>query len=118
METPCGCEWVVEARGCDPASLTDVESLAALFEHIVAELDLHRIETPVWHRFPVTGGVTGMTILSESHLACHTFPEYGSICLNLFCCVPRAGYDFEGELARRLGAESVQVRRIDRPYHP
>jgi S-adenosylmethionine decarboxylase len=57
-------------------------------------------------------------MLRESHLACHTFPEYGSICLNLFCCRPRAEYDFAGELARRLGADSVRVRLIERPYQP
>ena len=117
METRSGCEWVVEAHGCDAASLRDVTALAGLFEHIIADLDLHPVADPAWHKFPGPGGVTGMTMLRESHLACHTFPEYGSLCLNLFCCRPRADYDFEGELARRLGAASVHIRRIERPYH-
>ena len=108
---------MVEAHGCDPAALADVHALAAVFEHMIAELGLHPIAEPAWHKFPGPGGVTGVTMLRESHLACHTFPEFGSLCLNLFCCRPRAEYDFAGELSRRLGAASVRVRLIERPYH-
>jgi S-adenosylmethionine decarboxylase len=107
----------VEAHGCDASSLVNAGALSDLFEHIIADLGLHPVSPPVWHKFPEPGGITGMTMLRESHLACHTFPEYGSICLNLFCCRPRAEYDFSRELALRLRAASVQVRRIERPYH-
>ena len=117
MTTRSGCEWVVEAHGCDPAALADVTVLTDVFQHIIAELNLHPVADAAWHKFPGPGGITGVTMLRESHLACHTFPEYGSICLNLFCCRPRAEYDFEGELARRLHASSVRVRLIERPYH-
>ena len=54
--------------------------------------------------------------LAESHLACHTFPEYGSLCLNVFCCRPRPDWDFEGYLKNEFAAASVCVRRIERPY--
>ena len=70
----------------------------------------------LWHQFPNTGGITGLCLLAESHLACHTFPEFGSLCLNLFCCVPREAWDFEGELATAFGATSVTVRTVTRPY--
>lgn len=113
-----GCEWVVEAHGCDPACLADLSALADLFDSIVADLDLHPVGEPAWHQFPGPGGVTGVTMLRESHIACHTFPEFGSLCLNLFCCRPREEWDFAGELERRLKARSVHVRRIERPYHP
>jgi len=36
--------------------------------------------------------------------------------LNLFCCRPRADWNFVTELERLLEAQTVQVRRIDRPY--
>ena len=119
VELRSGCEWVVEAHGCDPAALADARALSEVFADIIQRLDLRPIGQPAWHKFPEPGGgVTGLTMLSESHLACHTFPEYGSICLNLFCCRPRADYDFAGELKLRLGATAVRVRRIDRPYQP
>lgn len=116
--TPAGgCEWVVEAHGCDPAALRDATVLRVLFADMIRDLELHAVLEPAWHQFPEPGGVTGMVVLRESHLACHTFPEFGSVCLNLFCCRPRQDWDFAGELARRLGATAVQVRRIERAYH-
>jgi S-adenosylmethionine decarboxylase len=106
----------VEAHGCDSAALCDVPKLKELFETIIAGLSLRPVGEPSWHQFPGAGGVTGLCLLSESHLACHTFPEYGSICLNLFCCRPRPEWDFESYLQREFDARSVRVRRIDRPY--
>lgn len=111
-----GREWIVEAHGCDPASLRDERALASLFEAIVTDLALRPVRPPLWHAFPGAGGITGLLLLAESHLACHTFPEHGSICLNLFCCKLRPDWDFDHELAERLGARRVSVRRVDRPY--
>ncbi|MEO8027632.1 MAG: S-adenosylmethionine decarboxylase [Bryobacteraceae bacterium] len=113
---PSGCEWIVEAHGCDPESLADPGKLQAMFERLCQALDLHPVGDPLWHQFPVTGGMTGMTLLSESHIACHTFPEYGSLCLNVFCCRPRPEWDFAEYFKSSFGADSVQVRRLDRPY--
>ncbi|HZO51378.1 MAG TPA: S-adenosylmethionine decarboxylase [Bryobacteraceae bacterium] len=111
-----GCEWVVDARGCDPASLRDLGRLRSLLERMVEDLPLHPVGAPMWHQFPGEGGVTGLCLLSESHFACHTFPEYGSLCINLFCCRQRENWDFAGYLIREFGARDVEVRRLDRDY--
>ena len=113
-----GLEWIVEGHGCDPARLRDERALVELFDALVADLALRPVRPAVWHTFDGEGGVTGLLLLAESHLACHTFPEHGSICLNLFCCRPRPDWDFAGQLAARLGAAAVTVRRVDRPYGP
>ncbi len=111
-----GCEWIVEAHGCHAASLANLESLQSFFADIVSGMGLRPVAPGVWHSFPGTGGITGLTLLAESHIACHTFPEYGSLCLNVFCCVPRADWAFERHLTDRFGASHVTVRRIERPY--
>lgn len=111
-----GTEWIVDAQGCGADSLRSLETLRLLFEQIIADLGLRTIGGPQWHQFPGTGGITGLCLLSESHLTCHTFPEFGSLCLNLFCCVPRARWDFETRIAAIFGAGSVHVRELSREY--
>jgi S-adenosylmethionine decarboxylase len=111
-----GLEWIVEAHGCDSAALADAQRLENLFQSLIRALDLHPLGKSNWHQFPLTGGITGVTLLTESHLACHTFPEYGSLCLNIFCCRPRTGADFDALLRKQFGAASVVVRQVERPY--
>ncbi len=107
----------MEAHGCDAAALRNLPALRALFDKLIADLRLHPIGRASWHRFPGEGGVTGLALLAESHITCHTFPEYRSLCLNLFCCRPRPDWEFEPYLCREFGAAAVRVRRIERPYY-
>jgi S-adenosylmethionine decarboxylase len=111
-----GREWIIEAYGCDPAALADLPRLRELFQTIVDGMSLHPIAETAWHQFPGPAGITGLLLLSESHLACHTFPEYGSLFLNLFCCRPRPEWDFSAALKQALGASDVRVRAVERPY--
>ncbi len=90
--------------------------MRALFDVIVGALSLHPVADAVWHRFPGPGGVTGMLALAESHLTVHTFPEYGSMCLNLFCCTPRPRWGWESQLATMVGASEVVVRQVTRDF--
>ncbi len=112
----CGCEWVIEAHGCDPAALADLSKLRSLFAELTQALSLHPVGDANWHQFPGTGGITGLCLLSESHLACHTFTEHGSLCLILFCCVARPDWAFEPALQQLFAAQHVSIRRLARPY--
>ncbi len=91
-----------------------VDTLRSLFERIILELDLHPIHEPQFHVFPPPGGVTGFVMLSESHLACHTYPEHGIITLNLYCCRPRPDWQWRERLGDALGASEVVVRNVSR----
>ena len=39
-----GCEWVVDAYGCDAAALADPDRLKALFARLVRELALNPVD--------------------------------------------------------------------------
>ncbi len=111
-----GVEWLLEIFGCPEKSLRSRRSLAGLFREIVAGMELHPVGQPVWHRFPGTGGLTGFWLLQESHLAVHSFPEFGSACLNVFCCSARPPMDWSEAASGRLGAKEIRVRQYRRAY--
>lgn len=84
---------------------------------VVADLGLRVIDS-VWHKFEGEAGVTGLIALTESHLACHTYPEYGTATFNLYCCRTRPEWDWEAHLTSVLSAASVTVNRIERGETP
>ena len=104
-----GTEWFVDAEGCDPALLRDLEILSAVCDRIIRDLDLRVVGDSHWHKFGLEGGVTGLYLLTESHLTLHTYPEYGIATFNLYCCRSRAEWGWEEQLISCLGAERVRV---------
>jgi S-adenosylmethionine decarboxylase len=112
-----GTEWIVDATGCEAARLSDLAGMQALFARIVAELRLTPVET-LWHQFAGPGGVTGMVLLTESHLTCHTYPEFGTATFNLYCCNERPEWPWRARLSEELGATEVTVTRVARASTP
>lgn len=108
-----GTEWLIEAEGCDQNKLRDESALRGVFARIIGDLGLKAIDS-VWHKFKGEGGITGMVALTESHLACHTYPEHGIATFNLYCCRTRPEWDWDGNLKAALGAVSVSVVKIER----
>ena len=106
--------FVVDAGGCDPAGLRSQAALERVFAAFISELDLRVVGQPKWHRFPEPGGITGYAILTESHLAVHTFPESGFAAFDLYCCRALRDFDFGRVLRELLGARDVKVRRVAR----
>lgn len=109
-----GCEWIVDATGCARERLRSLDALRDVCDRIVRELNLVVVGLPQWRQFPDPGGVTGLLLLSESHLACHTWPESGIATFNLFCCHRRREWPWQPRLTEMLAAESVMVRMMER----
>jgi S-adenosylmethionine decarboxylase len=107
-------EWLVDAHGCAPAALQSRDLLAGIFDRIVRDLRLRPGGDALWRVFPEGGGVTGLLLLTESHLACHTFPERGFAGFNLYCCRPREAWPWEDCLREVLQASRVLVRSYPR----
>ena len=66
------------------------------------------------HAFPETG-LTCVLILSESHAVLHTWPETGTVNIDIFSCSTRLkSLDAIDELRRSFGARHVTVQEIPR----
>jgi len=115
--TMSGLEWVVEAFGCSSQSLRDTAVLEDLFNNIIREMKLDQLAKRSGISFLVREDHRRLPS-RESHLACHTFPEHGSLCLNLFCCAPRAAWDFETVLRQLFDAHSVRFADSRGPTNP
>jgi S-adenosylmethionine decarboxylase len=111
-----GVEWLIDLSACEVSPLRDPHAMLALFDSIVDRVGLRPLGRPAWHQFPTTGGVTAVWMLQESHLTIHTFPEFASASLNLFCCTPRECPDWQALLTDSLGPCSVRVTQCDRDY--
>ncbi len=110
-----GTEWLIEAHGCDDEALRDEALVRSIFARLIEDLGLKAVGQ-VWHKFPGEGGVTGLVALTESHLACHTYPEHGIATFNLYCCRTRPEWNWERTLIDVLGASDVRVTRLERGH--
>jgi len=108
-----GTEWLIEATGCDAHVLRDENVVRNVLLDVINDLALRSIGS-VWHKFDGEGGVTGLVALTESHLACHTYPEYGTATFNLYCCRTRPEWNWDANLRSVLGASNVTVTKIER----
>jgi S-adenosylmethionine decarboxylase len=104
---------LIEAAGCNADALRDESVLRSIFDRIMNDLGLRSIGE-IWHTFPGEGGVTGLIALTESHLACHTYPEHGTATFNLYCCRTRPEWDWEAHLKADLNARFVTVTKLER----
>jgi S-adenosylmethionine decarboxylase proenzyme len=64
---------------CEESTLRDCLLAAA------QKCGLTPLGEPRMHIFP-GGGLTGFLMLSESHIAIHTYPEHGYLALDIFSC--------------------------------
>jgi len=98
---------------CDPNVLNNPE----LVEKYMLQAALECGATVVnkcFHLF-APHGVSGVVIISESHLAIHTWPEYGYAAVDLFTCGeqcdPKVSYEFLKDKFNSRDAKYSQLNR-------
>lgn len=99
--------------GCDPDLLQDShllrEALAA-----TAEESRLTVLNEVFHRFD-PHGVSGVLLISESHMSIHTWPEHGYAAVDVFSCSPEiSAAQVRASLEAKLRPGRVEVRVVHR----
>ena len=103
---------LIDLWDCDPATLADGEALETIMRRAAVTCGATVLQT-CFHRFP-PNGVSGVVIISESHLSIHTWPEEGFASADFYTCGdvrPEAAVDV---LREGLAAESSEVLVVDR----
>lgn len=107
---------------CSRELLIDADRLAALCRRHTLGAGLTLVDEK-WHTFPdhqgQPGGVTGMLLLAESHLAVHTWPERAGVTLDVYVCNYSADNSDKadrlmGELLAALQPGRSQSNRLQR----
>lgn len=75
---------LVEYNGCAPELLADVAHIEKAMVAAAKEADATVINSTFHHFSP--WGVSGVVVIQESHLAIHTWPEYGYAAVDIFTC--------------------------------
>jgi S-adenosylmethionine decarboxylase len=102
-----------DLSGCAALPVLTSDEVADLF---IAALDRAggTIVEAVAHAFPKTG-LTCVLILRESHAVLHTWPETGTVNIDIFSCSTRLkSLEAIAEVGRSLGATDVSVQEIPR----
>ncbi|MFC2157643.1 adenosylmethionine decarboxylase [Acidobacteriota bacterium] len=81
---PIGHHFIVEASGCDASIISDVDKVQKILVEAAAKAGA-TIWTVSFHKFNPQG-VSGVVVISESHLSIHTWPEFGYAAIDIYTC--------------------------------
>jgi len=81
---PIGHHYIVESSGCDPKIIGSIEKVQEILVK-AAEIAGAQVWSISFSRFPPQG-VSGVVVISESHISTHTWPEFGYVALDIYTC--------------------------------
>nr|WP_211320366.1 adenosylmethionine decarboxylase [Tumebacillus permanentifrigoris] len=104
---------VAELWECDPKLLNDIEQVEKIMVNAAIESGAE-VREVVFHKFTPLG-VSGVVVISESHLTIHSFPEHGYASIDVYTCGdridPKVAADYIARGLRANKQETVQFAR-------
>ncbi|KPL07229.1 S-adenosylmethionine decarboxylase proenzyme [bacterium SM23_57] len=108
-----GRQLLVEFYGCDSTVLNDKGLVRQALSQAAVKAGA-TVVTDVFHEFN-PHGISGVVVIAESHLAIHTWPEFGFAAVDLFTC----GDDIDPDpamkhLQKEFKADRVSIMELKR----
>jgi S-adenosylmethionine decarboxylase len=92
-----GPHLMLDLNDCNSAILDDLEACFRLLNELPEKIGMTKITQPYVFRYsglvPEDEGITGVTIIAESHISLHTYPKKNFVFVDIFSCKP---FDVEG----------------------
>ena len=104
---------IAEFYECNVDAIKDVKSVQEAMVGAAKATNATIVDV-IFHSFSPYG-ISGVIVIAESHLAIHTWPEYGFASVDIYTCgeevQPWKAYDF---LEEAFGAKNVSVMEMKR----
>lgn len=104
---------LVEFMGCNPEILNDVFVIEQGMVKAASKAGATVINSTFHHFSPY--GVSGVVVIQESHLAIHTWPEYGYAAVDLFTCGdsvdPWISFDYLKKVFESTNYSALEMKR-------
>lgn len=104
---------LVEFSGCSPEIMNDVTIIEKGMVDAAETAGATVINSTFHHFSPY--GVSGVVVIQESHLAIHTWPEYGYAAVDLFTCGDQVdawlSFDFLKNIFQAKNYSAIEMKR-------
>ncbi len=103
--------YSVDLEGCTEIAALPPDRVSSVFVQALESAGATVVKA-LHHNFP-GAGLTCVLILAESHAVLHTWPETGTVNVDIFSCSPRLkSLAAIASLRRSFGASGVSVQEI------
>ena len=120
MESPFGKHILAEYSECECTFLDSEPDIRSLMLEAATRSGA-TVVGDIFHHFSPQG-VTGVVVVAESHLAIHTWPEFGYASVDLFTCGTRVdpwiGFEYIKEKLQSKRCVSKEIARGDMEEEP
>lgn len=112
MSQALGNHILVEFMNCDPHIMNDVAAIERDMVDAAKKAEATVINSTFHHFSPY--GVSGVVVIQESHLAIHTWPEYGYAAVDVFTCGEMnawIAFDYLKESFQAKSYSAIEMKR-------
>lgn len=108
---------ISELWECNEQKLNDMEYIEKIFVEAALQAGAE-IREVAFHKF-APQGVSGVVIISESHLTIHSFPEHGYASIDVYTCGDRIDPNVAANhISAALGAKISENMEVPRGMGP
>lgn len=104
---------IAELWGCNVEKLNDKELIERIFVDAALKAGAE-IREVTFHKF-APHGISGVVIISESHLTIHCFPEHGYASVDVYTCGdvmdPNAATDYIADKLESTSYDKMEIPR-------
>lgn len=110
-----GTHYIFDLYGCDYHEITDAENLESVLLEAAATAKMEVLHSH-FHSFS-PHGVTGLILLSTSHISVHTWPEYGYAAFDVFSCSSEAQTRLAvNHILEKISCSRKKITKVGRGY--